>query len=69
VLLARIDQTIKEVIAAPSLSSISDMKKLKGEADFYRIRVGGHRVGIAVVGDIVTFVRCLPRKDIYRKFP
>lgn len=68
-ILARVDQTINDVISAPDLSSVANLKKMEGTAEFYRIRVGGFRIGIAVSGDLVKFVRCLPRDDIYRKFP
>jgi mRNA interferase RelE/StbE len=68
-LIARIDQAINEVLAAPDLSAVSKLKKMEGTAEFYRIRVGSHRIGIAVFGDLVKFVRCPPRGDIYREFP
>ncbi len=39
---------------------------MSGTANFYRIRVGEYRIGIVVEGDRVDFVRCLPRRDLYR---
>jgi ribosomal-protein-alanine N-acetyltransferase len=42
---------------------------LRGSSDFYRIRVGDYRIGVAVEGDEVEFVRCLHRRDIYGYFP
>ena len=46
-----------------------DLKKLSGGGDYYRIRVGDYRTGIALEGETVAFVRCLHRKEIYRYFP
>jgi len=46
-----------------------DLKKLRGGERYYRIRVGSYRVGILAESGRVIFVRCLPRKDLYRYFP
>jgi mRNA interferase RelE/StbE len=42
---------------------------MSGGGAYYRMRLGDHRVGLSVQDDVVTFVRVLPRKDIYRYFP
>ena len=65
----RVRETIEQVEQAGSLQEITNMKKLKGETGYYRVRVGDHRLGLSVEGDIVTFVRFLHRKDMYRYFP
>jgi mRNA interferase RelE/StbE len=62
-------QVIEEVEAAPNLQAIGNLKKMSGTLDFYRIRIGDYRIGIVVEGDVVEFVRCLPRRDLYRFFP
>ena len=54
---------------ADSIHDISDIKKLKAEGNFYRIRFGDYRVGIIVEDNIVFFVRVLHRSDIYKYFP
>jgi len=46
-----------------------NIKKLKGEGDYYRIRVGDYRIGMKVNDGVVSFVRILHRKEIYRYFP
>ncbi|MBI2304124.1 MAG: type II toxin-antitoxin system RelE/ParE family toxin [Chloroflexi bacterium] len=68
-ILKRIQETIEHVEQAQSLRDITNLKKLKGGSNYYRIRVGEYRVGIIVEGDEVSFVRCLSRKEIYRYFP
>ena len=60
---------LEEVEAAASLQQISELKKLKGGKSFYRIRVGEYRLGVVIEDDIVEFVRCLHRRDMYRYFP
>jgi len=54
---------------AENLQKISNVKKLKGFEEFYRIRIGKYRVGIRYNNNEVTFIRILPRKDIYKFFP
>ena len=65
----RIQEIIEQVEGAENLSGVSNVKKLKGETDYYRIRVGDYRIGIKVKDDLVSFVRILHRKEIYRYFP
>lgn len=65
----RIQEVIEQVEEAENVSAVSNLKKLKGEADYYRIRVGDYRIGIKVKEYLVSFVRILHRKDIYRYFP
>ncbi len=67
--IVRIDEVIEEAVAAASISAMKNVKKLKGAANAYRIRVGGFRLGVFVEDDVIEFVRCLPRKDMYRYFP
>ncbi|HZG41619.1 MAG TPA: type II toxin-antitoxin system RelE/ParE family toxin [Longimicrobium sp.] len=65
----QVDGAMLTVEAAPDLRSVSNLKKLSGSGSYYRIRVGEYRIGLSIKDDVVTFVRVLPRKDIYRYFP
>lgn len=68
-LLNRIKKVIAEVEQAQKPTEIPNLKKLKGEGQYYRIRIGDQRVGVKIEADTVTFVRVLNRKEIYRYFP
>lgn len=68
-LMARIQEIILQVEAADSIATIINLKKLKAEGSYFRIRVGHFRVGLMIEDDTVTFVRTLHRKEIYRYFP
>ncbi len=68
-LLQRIKAVIEEVENAESLWYVSNLKKLKADGDYYRIRVGDYRIGITVDENVVIFVRVLQRKEVYRYFP
>jgi mRNA interferase RelE/StbE len=67
--LRRIRQTIEIIEAAQSLQTLPNLKKMSGADDFYRIRIGDYRIGIALEGTSIEFVRCLHRREIYRYFP
>jgi mRNA interferase RelE/StbE len=68
-LLTRIKAVILEIEDADNLEDVSNVKKLKAEGDYYRIRVGDYRIGILINEDVVVFVRVLHRKEVYRYFP
>ena len=68
-ILRRIKEAVEQVEKAQSLQEITNIKKLKGGRNYYRIRVGEYRIGIIIEGDEISFVRCLDRKEIYRSFP
>jgi mRNA interferase RelE/StbE len=54
---------------ATSINEIENIKKISGFTNFYRIRLGNYRVGLMIENEIITFVRYLHRKDIYKFFP
>lgn len=66
---SRLAAIIQSVEAARGSGEIASLKKLRGGGNYYRIRVGDYRVGLAMEDDTVTFVRFLHRRDIYRQFP
>ena len=68
-LLSRIKAAIEEVEAAESLLDVNNIKKLKADGDYYRIRIGDYRIGFTNDEEVITFVRILHRKEMYRYFP
>jgi mRNA interferase RelE/StbE len=68
-LLKRVRDIIEKVEKAGSLNELPHLKKLKGEKNYYRLRIADYRIGLTLEGDTVIFVRCLDRKDIYKYFP
>jgi mRNA interferase RelE/StbE len=68
-LLQRIQAVIEEAETIDSLIDLANVKKLKGEGDYYRIRVGDYRIGFSVSQDTIDFIRVLHWKEIYRYFP
>ncbi len=68
-LLKRVRAVIESIEQAKNLREVANLKKLKGGARHYRIRVGDYRIGVTVDGGTVTFVRFLHRRELYRWFP
>ena len=54
---------------AKSLNEIQNIKKLKTYKIYYRLRIGNYRLGFSFENETITFIRFLPRKDIYKLFP
>ena len=68
-LLSRIQKTILEIEAADNITNVKNLKKLKAEGSYYRIRIGNYRIGLTIENEIITFVRALHQSEIYRYFP
>lgn len=68
-LLLQVREAIVEIETAPNLNMISNLKKLKGEGEYFRIKIGNYRIGLKLESDTFIFIRFLHRKDIYRYFP
>lgn len=68
-LLKRVKDVIESVEKAESLSALPHLKKLKGEQNYFRLKIGDYRIGLVLENDTALFVRFLARKDIYRYFP
>lgn len=67
--LAAVMQVIEQLEAAERLSDIDGLRKLTSSSSYYRIRIGDYRLGLAMQDGIVECVRCLHRREIYKRFP
>jgi mRNA interferase RelE/StbE len=57
---------------AESIEEIPDIKKLAGYKDYYRVRLGGWRIGLQMESGIVKILYVMtirPRGDVYKTFP
>jgi mRNA interferase RelE/StbE len=68
-LLSRIANCILNIQKASDPGQISNLKKLKGSTNHYRIKIGDYRLGVIISGSEIEFIRCLHRRDIYKFFP
>ena len=65
----RVGEAIKRFESATGLHDVGDLKKLKGAQDAYRMRIADYRLGFLLRDGVITMVRILDRRDIYRYFP
>ncbi|MBN2392928.1 MAG: type II toxin-antitoxin system RelE/ParE family toxin [Anaerolineae bacterium] len=65
----RVKEVIESLEQVSALQEIANLKQLKGSTGYYRIRVGDYRIGLRLDGEIITLVRFLHRKEVYRYFP
>ncbi|MCD6118184.1 type II toxin-antitoxin system RelE/ParE family toxin [bacterium] len=67
----KIENLVFEKISGlDDISSIKNIKKIRGYNEYYRIRVGIYRIGCKIEsGNIVIFYRVKNRNDIYKIFP
>ena len=68
-ILLKIRKVIEQIEQVENLHELNQVKKIQGETNYYRIRVGNYRIGVKVSEGIVFFIRILHRKEIYRYFP
>lgn len=55
---------------ADILKNISNVKKITGFADLYRIRIGDYRIGFELENEeTIRLIIVSHRKDIYKTFP
>jgi len=69
IILKRIEKVILQCELASELNQISNLKKMVGFQNFFRIKIGDYRIGIEVINQTINFLVVTPRKDIYKKFP
>ena len=67
--LAKAKAAIEASELADALDQITNLKKMRGSREYFRIRIGDFRLGLKLEGDTLVFIRFLNRKDIYRYFP
>ena len=68
-LLRQVQEVIEGTESAQAVLEIPNLKKLRVEGRYYRIKLGDHRIGVIIEGDTVTFVRFFHRRELYRYFP
>jgi len=71
------DSTLKKDIVeaigslenSESIQNVSNIKKIRGHSEAYRIRIGKYRLGFYFDGEVIELVRFVKREDIYKLFP
>ncbi len=69
IILNKVASIINVIKESNRLYNIPNIKKIKGFKDYYRIRIKNYRLGVKIGQNLITFIRILPRKDVYKYFP
>ncbi len=69
IVLKRIEKTIIQCEKATDLVQISNLKKMVGYKNYYRIKIGDYRIGVEITNHVIDFIIVAHRKDIYNRFP
>jgi mRNA interferase RelE/StbE len=64
-----VTSSIEAAEKCQNIFDIPNIKQIKGAKNHFRIRIGSYRIGLDLEDNKLYFVRCLPRKDIYKLFP
>lgn len=62
-------KVIVDFKSAQSLSEMSNIKKMRGHSEAYRMRIGKFRLGFYYNGETVELERFVKRETIYKLFP
>lgn len=62
-------QAIENFKKAENLSDLTNIKKLKGHPEAFRMRISKYRLGFYFDGETIQMVRFVKRETIYRLFP
>ena len=65
----RVTTVIKRAEEAKSLREVENIRKLRGNNRYYRIKIGDYRIGLKLKDNLLIFIRFLHRRDIYKYFP
>ncbi len=66
---SRLSKKIDEILEAKHFSEIKNVKKLKGNNNFYRLRIGNYRIGFVLKDNTVILAAFDHRSNIYKYFP
>ena len=65
-------EVLKAIIdfeSAQNLVELSNVKKMRGHSEAYRLRIGKYRLGFYYDGSTVKLARFIKRESIYKLFP
>lgn len=69
-ILQRVKSIIEKIALIDSLLELDEnVKRMRSNPSFWRIKIGDYRIGLEKEKDEIIFVRILHKKDIYKYFP
>jgi mRNA interferase RelE/StbE len=69
-ILKKLPKIFEAIEQAEKIKDISNIKKISGYSNYYRVKSGNYRIGIELFHEnTIRFIIISHRKDIYNKFP
>lgn len=66
----KIEKIIEQLESAQSLNELTNIKKLTGFKNYFRLRLGDYRLGFEKINEkTIRLIVVSHRKDIYKVFP
>jgi mRNA interferase RelE/StbE len=70
----QVDSLLESIVQATDITHVPDCSAMQGKGNkaYYRIRIGGYRIGLKYengIIKIITIITIQSRGDIYKKFP
>ncbi len=70
ILKKKVEKAIFQVEASPAIGFVTNIRKMKGFKNCFRIRIGNYRIGLELENsDTVRFLIIAHRKEVYKIFP
>ncbi len=63
----RLTRKLEELESASRIAQVTNVLKMEGSDNLYRIRIGDHRLVVEVEGEVVTLVRFFHRSNACRE--
>ncbi|MBZ0192588.1 hypothetical protein KsCSTR_47920 [Candidatus Kuenenia stuttgartiensis] len=57
----------EDIPKLPDIDKVKNLRKLKNNKPYYRIRIGEYRIGVRLNNNTLVFMRVLHRKDIVKQ--
>ena len=64
----RLTRKLDELESASRITEVSNVSRMAGGSNLYRVRIGQHRLVIEVEGTVVFLVRFGHRREVYSWF-
>lgn len=69
-ILKKLPKIFEAIEQAEKIKDISNIKKISGYSNYYKVKSGNYRIGIELFHEnTIRFIIISHRKDIYNKFP
>lgn len=66
---AQLKKSIEEMKPVQNITQLKNVRKMSGDHALYRLKIKNYRLGFECIGNDITLLRFMHRRDIYKWFP